>query len=36
MITNINDYFLLLLLINDTIHFTTYNAHFTNINDYYY
>ena len=36
MITTINDYFSPLLLINDTIHFTSYNIHFTTINDCYY
>ena len=31
MIATINGYFLLLLMINDTIHFITYNVHFTTI-----
>ena len=35
MITNINDYFLLLLMIIYTFHFSTYNVHFTTINEYY-
>ena len=31
MIVTINDYVLLLLMIIDIIHFTTYNVHFTTI-----